>query len=189
MPQKLYFYIYLLDTTFQITIPHFLNDTQLPLSSILNTFGLSFTENLNWQFHISTLAKSASKRLVVPWRLSSFFSSSQHLALYRGLIRPCMEYGSHVWRCSTHTALLNEVESKAFCLINSPSLTPLTDCLDSLSHRCNVAFLSLFYWYFHTGCSFKLANCMPSPLPRLRCTRLSTSSYLYSVHLPNARVN
>ena len=95
-------------------------------SSTLNTFGLSFTKNLNWQFHISTLAKSACKKLGVLWHLRPFLSPSQLLALYRGLIRPCMEYGSHVWEGSILTVLLNRVESKAFRLINS---SPLTDCL------------------------------------------------------------
>ena len=71
-----------------------------------------------------------------------------------------MEYGSHVYGCSTHTALLNWVESKAFRLINSP---PLTDCLDSFSHRRNVASLSIFYFYFHANCSSEHANCMPPP--------------------------
>ena len=47
--------------------PLFSNDTQLPLSSTLNTVSLSFTKNLNWQFHISILAKSASKKLGVLW--------------------------------------------------------------------------------------------------------------------------
>ena len=101
------------------------------------------------------------------------------------LICSCMKYGSHVWRGSTHTALLNWVESKAFHLINSP---PLTDCLDSLSHLCNVASLSLFYCYFHADCSSKLANCMPLSLLRPHYTRLS-NSHPYSVHLSNARVN
>ena len=86
---------------------------------------------------------------------------------------------------STYTALLNRVDSKAFCLINSP---PLTDCLDSLSHRRNVASLSLFYRYFHTDCSSELANSMPLPLPRPRCTRLSIS-HPYSVHFSNAKFN
>ena len=98
-----------------------------------------------------------------------------------------MEYGSHVWGCSTHTALINRMKSKAFHLINSPFLT---DCFDSLSHRRNVAFLSIFYRYSHADCSSELANCMSSPsLLWPRFTRLSTSSHPYSVHLPNARVN
>ena len=67
--------------------------------------------------------------------------------------------------------------------------SPLTDCLDYLSHRCNIASLSLFYRYFHPDCSSELANCMPTHLPRPRCTRFSTSSHPYFVHLSNARVN
>ena len=116
--------------------PLFFNDTQLSPSSTLNILGLSFTKNLNWKFHISSLAKTASMKLGVLCRLRQFFSPYQLLTLYRGLIRPCMEYASHVWGGSTHTALLNRVESKAFRLINS---TPLTDCLQSLKHRRNVA--------------------------------------------------
>ena len=97
-----------------------------------------------------------------------------------------MEYGSHVWGDSTHTVLLNRVKSKVFRLINSP---PLTDSLDFLGHRCNVASLSPFYRYFHADCSCELANCMPLPFPRPHCTRLSTSSHPYSIHLSDARVN
>ena len=78
--------------------PLFFNDTELPLSSKSNTLGLSITKNLNRQFHISTFAKSASKYLGVLWSLRPFFSPSQLIALYRGLIRHCMKYGSHVWR-------------------------------------------------------------------------------------------
>merc|ERR1711980_12464 len=71
-----------------------------------------------------------------------FFSPTQLLALYRGLISPCMEYASHIWGGSTHTSLLNRVESKAFRLINSP---PLTDCLFTsfITSLCIITFLSL----------------------------------------------
>ena len=103
----------------------FFNDTQLPLSSTLNTLSLSFTINLNRQFHISTLAKSASKKLGVLWRMSIVLSLPVACSV-QGPYRPCMEYDYHVWGDSTHTALLNRVESKAFRLINSP----LTDRLD-----------------------------------------------------------
>ena len=88
--------------------------------------------------------------------------------------------------CSIHTTLLTRVECKASRLINSPSLT---DCLDYLSHRCNVASLSLFYRYCHADYSTELANCMPPHLPRPRCIRLSASFLTYSVHLSNATVN
>ena len=84
------------------------------------------------------------------------------------------------------TALLNRVESKAFCLISS---SPLTDCLQRLSHCRSVASVALFYCYFHANCSSDLANCVPPLLPRLRYSRLAFSSHPYSVHLSKARVN
>ena len=87
---------------------------------------------------------------------------------------------------SAHTALLNRVESKAFRLINS---SPLTDCLQPLSHRRSVDSLALFYRYFHANCSSDLSNCVPPLLPRPRCTRFASSSHPYSVYLSNARVN
>ena len=70
-----------------------------------------------------------------------------------------MEYVSHVWGSSTHTALLNRVESKAFRLINS---SPLTDCLQPLSHRRNVASLALFTAIFMvTALLILLTACLP----------------------------
>ena len=110
----------------------------------------------------------------------------QLLTLYRGLICPCMEYNSHVWGSSPHTALLNRVESKAIRLINSPSLT---DSLQPLSLRRNVASLSLFYRYYNGHCSSELLTCILPPLRCVRSTRLATHSHPYAVQLSNARVD
>src|SRR5678816_3858491 len=75
------------------------------------------------QPHITTVAKAASKKLGVLFRLRDFFSSSQLIQLYKGLIRPCMEYCSHIWGGSGFTRLLDRVESKAKRLINCSVLS------------------------------------------------------------------
>ena len=49
-----------------------------------------------------------------------------------GVVRPCMECVSHFWGGSTHTALLEKVQSRAFRLIN---YSALTNSLQSLSTR------------------------------------------------------
>ena len=165
--------------------PLFFNTTQLKPSSNLNLLGLNFSPDLSWKDHITSLAISASKKLGVLRRFSKFFSPRQLLALYRGQIRPCMEYASHVWGSSPHTALLAKVESKAFRLINSPSLT---SSLLPLSLRRNVASLSLFYRYYHKQCSSELSNNMPPPLRRTRDTRQACHSHPYSVQLSSARI-
>ncbi|MPC29407.1 hypothetical protein E2C01_022637 [Portunus trituberculatus] len=79
-----------------------------------------------------------------------------------------------------------KVESKALRRINSP---PLTDCLQSLSHRRNVTSLSIFLRYFQANCSIDLANCIPPLFLRPRCTKLSSSFHPYSAQPSNTRVN
>src|ERR1044072_2965564 len=108
------------------------------------------------------------------------------LALYRGVVRSCMEHASHSWGGSTHTALLEKVESRAFCLINSPALT---NSLQSLSARRIVASLSLYYRYYNRHCSSELSDRIPPPLRRARATRLSTQSHNFSVQLSDPRLN
>ncbi len=64
---------------------------------------------------------------------------------------------------STHAALFDRVELKAIRLISS---LPLPNCFPSLKLHRNVAFLAIFYRYFHPYCSFDLADCMPPLLQR-----------------------
>ncbi len=87
-----------------------------------------------------------------------------------------MEYACHVWGGSTHIALLDRVESKAFRLIRSP---PLTSCLVPLNSRHSVASLSISYRYFHAYCSSDLANHATHPPTASLYTSFFTSSPLY----------
>ena len=135
--------------------------------------------------HIEGLAKSASRKLGVLFRCRSFFSSSELLHLYVGLIRPCMEYCSHVWGGSPYTRLLDRVEAKAFRLIND---VVLTSKLDPLSLRREVASLTIFYKYFHGNCSEEIKSVMPPPLPRPRNTRQASVAHNFCVRLENARI-
>merc|ERR1712121_39298 len=93
-----------------------------PLTSI-NVLGLEINSNLSWRNPIESMAKSASKKLGVLFRCHSFFSSAELLQLYVGLIRPCLEYCSHVWGGSPFTRILDRVEAKAFRLVNDARLT------------------------------------------------------------------
>ncbi|KAL7638512.1 UNVERIFIED_CONTAM: hypothetical protein RMT77_011082 [Armadillidium vulgare] len=97
-----------------------------------------------------------------------------------------MEYASHIWGGSTHTAILEKVESRAFRLINSPALT---NSLQSLSSRQIAASLSLYYRYYNGHCSSELSRHISRPLRRARETRLSAPSHPFSVQLSDPRLN
>ena len=73
--------------------PLFFSDTQLCPSSTLNILSLSFTYNLNWKLHISSLAKTTSKKLSILSCLHQFFSPPQAANSIQGPY-PSM-YGVH----------------------------------------------------------------------------------------------
>ena len=156
-----------------------------PLTSI-NILGLEISTNLSWRNHIESIAKSASRKLGVLFRCRNFFSSAELLQLYVGLIRPCVEYCSHVWGGSPYTRLLDRVEAKAFRLVGDARLT---SSLDSLSLRRSVASLTIFYRIYFGYCSHELRSIIPPPLPRPRSTRQAASSHSFCVRLSNDRLS
>ena len=162
----------------------FENDIIEP-SQTINILGINLSDDLSWKYHIIRLAKSASQKLGILYRCKSYFNSKQLMKLYVTMIRPSLEYCSHIWGGSSSVSLLDRVESKAFRLINDSTLT---SCLDSLSLRRKVASLSLFYRYFNGHCSMELTGCVPPPLLRPRTTRQSVSAHEFSVQLENNRI-
>ena len=125
--------------------PHVLkNSHKLNISSSFTQLGLSVSSNLTWKPHIISIAKHASQKLGFLSRARGYFSPSQLLTIYKSHIRPSLEYCSHVWGGAPKSSLnlLDRVQSKAICLVNNPNLT---NALQSLSHHCLVADLSIFY--------------------------------------------
>ena len=57
--------------------------------------------------------------------------------------------------------------------------------LQSLSHRRDVASLSLFYKYFHGCCSDELKSLIPALKSFKRVTRFSASAHPFTVQLPS----
>ncbi len=157
----------------QYNYPLFFNNTQLSLSLLLNSLGLSCTSKLNKKFHSSSLAKSASARLGVLYRLHLFFSLPNKCLQCTGPLSAFVG--------SMH-AMCGEVQHKdpSFFLVSS--LLPLQS-------RRDVASLSIFYRYCYANCSSALTNCMPPLLPSPRYTRLSSQADSCTVQTPYARVN
>jgi hypothetical protein len=150
----------------------------------LNILGLNFNSDLSWREYILELAKRASQKLNVLFRFRKFFSPYQLKTLYVSSIRPCMEYCCHIWGGSSSCHILDRFQSKAFRLISSPLIDPIP----SLSHRRDVASLSLFYRYYFGHCSLELSNCIPPPLHRPRLTRQAVDSHQYAVALSQNRI-
>ena len=93
-----------------------------------------------------------------------------------------MEYFCHVWACTPicHLELLNTLQKRIYRTVG-PSLPAF---LEPLTHRRNVASLSLFYRYYFGRCSSELAELILFPFSRGRCTRYFDRLHDFSVTIP-----
>lgn len=97
-----------------------------------------------------------------------------------------LEYAPYVWEGSTHTALLNRVESKAFHLISPP---PLTDCLPPFRFRRSVAPFLNSINIFMLPVDLNLPPVCHHPYHDPFAQNFSTIPNLYAAEIHNARNN
>ena len=120
------------------------------------------------------------------WNRNSFFTPLHLLTVYKAQIRPCLEYGSHLWRGASKYSLtsLDTIQKRAIRLIDDSALT---DSLDSLAHRRNVSALFLYSRYYHGRCSDELKSVIPPTACFARSTRFTDSQHSFAVKLEKCR--
>ena len=129
--------------------------------SSFQMLGLTFSSKLDWGSYIICIAKTASKKIGTLIRSMKFLSPEVALYFYKSTIRPCMEYCYDVWADapSCYLELLDKLQ-KRICRIVGPSLAASRE---PLTHRRNVASLSLFNRYYFGRCFSELAQLVPLP--------------------------
>ena len=159
-----------------------MNGVDLPENKHFRLLGLTFSDDFTWNTYIESIAKSAARKVGSLFRSRNFLSPDSILYLYKATIRPCMEYCCHIWAgASTNSLkLLDRIQRRVVSLIG-PNLSLK---LHSLSHRRNVASLSLFYKYHHGHCSDDLKDLTPALKIFNRVTRYSTTAHSMTVQVP-----
>ena len=131
----------------------------LKMCDSLSMLGVFVASDLSRNEHIFSVAKSAARKIGFLFRSNRFFTPLHLLTLNKAhtTIRPCLEYGSHLWRGASKyfLATMDAIQNRAVRLIDDSSLTY---SLDSLADRRNVSALFLFYRYYHGRCSDELKS-------------------------------
>ena len=158
----------------------------LSTKNSIHVLGVTISNNITWDDHITSIAKSAAQKLGFLYRSKRYFSPQQLLTLYKSQVRPGLEYCSHVWGSAPKSTLklLDSVQKRAVRLIGD---TKLTDSLPSLAHRRAVGDLALFYRYFHGKCSSEIKSIMPALASFNRPTRHNQSWHPFAVQLKTQR--
>ena len=150
--------------------------------SSFKMLGLTFSSKLDCGSYIISIAKTPSKKVGALIRSMKFLFPEVALYLYKSNIRSCMEYCCQVWAGapSCYLELLDKLQ-KRICRTLGPSLST---SLEPLTHRGNVASVSLFYRYYFGRCSSELAQLVPLPYSRGKSTRYSDRLHDFSVTIP-----
>ena len=92
----------------------------LEFNDEISMLGVTLGLDLSWNDHITTTAKAEAYKLGLLFRSRCYFTPSSLLALSKAQIRPCLEYGSHLWRgASKHSlATPDAIQKPAFRLID-----------------------------------------------------------------------
>lgn len=145
-------------------------NTRLTNSSKIGILGVDISNSIQFCGHLEEKAKTASKKLGVLSRARRYFTSAHCLQLYKAQIRPHMEYCSHIWAGAPKYQLLplDRIQRRAVRVINDLALT---NRLDSLSLRRDVASLTVFYRIYHGECSEELFGLIPAAEFHHRTTR------------------
>ena len=159
-----------------------MNGKDLPENNSFRLLGLTFSNSLTWNEYVEAIAKSAAQKVGSLYRARAYLTPECILYLYKASIRPCMEYCCHLWAgAPAHLLnLLDKIQNRVSNMIG-PQLSLK---LQPLSHRRDVASLSLFYKYFHGHCSEELASLVPPRKIFTRHTRQAARAHEFTVEEP-----
>ncbi|CAK1592983.1 unnamed protein product [Parnassius mnemosyne] len=135
--------------------------TPLLASASIGILGVDISSDVQFRGHLEEKAKLASKKLGVLSRAGQYFMPAHRLQLYKAQVRPHMEYCSHLWAGAPQCQLLplDRIQRRAARIVDDRALS---DRLDSLALRRDVASLCIFFRIYHGECSEELFGLIPA---------------------------
>ncbi|CAG4992787.1 unnamed protein product [Parnassius apollo] len=130
-----------------VVSPQFQGTPLVDLASI-GILGVDISSDVQFRGHLEEKAKLASKNLGVLSRAGQYFMPAHRLQLYKAQVRPHMEYCSHFWAGAPQYQLhpLDRIQCRAARIVDD---RVLSDRLDSLALRRDVASLCIFFHIYH----------------------------------------
>ena len=93
---------------------------QLPIVSRVKLLGITLQSNLKWDGHVTDIITRANRKLFMIRKLKTAGLTKEELVIvYKGYVRPVMEYATPAWHSSLTIAQSNQLEliQKRICRI------------------------------------------------------------------------
>jgi len=154
----------------------------VPESSEMKLLGVIFDSKLTFASHLRSIAVKARQRLGLLRRAAGLLDPKGRAAVYRGFVRPLMEYAPLVWMgaAPSHLSRLDRVQERAASIIGPDVQLP------SLGTRRLVAGLSYLYKLQTLERPGQLKNiippfAVPPANPRTRAERKAAGGHRYQL--------
>ena len=155
------------------------NGVVVPEEREVKLLGVTFDRQLTFSSHLRTVETRAKQRLRFMAKVAPLLTSHGLITVYKGFVRPTMEYSCLVW-ISGHCARLDRIQHRALKLIGPGTWLP------TLSHRRMVSALCLLYKLCYLPVTHPLKSLLPMPAntrpTSLHPTRLSIRQSLSHPH-------
>lgn len=100
--------------------------------------GVTISSNLKWDRHISNIVRKAGNKLYMLKLLKKFnLSVNDLITIYRGYVRPLLEYAVPAWNAAiteSHVNMLERVQKRALRIILGPKYI----CYDHALELCDL---------------------------------------------------
>ena len=139
-------------------LPYTLHDHPLPITDSAKYLGVTISNDLKWNKHVSNITSKANSTLGILRRNLRLSSHTVKTHAYQALVRPHLEYASAVWDPHTHynTQKLEMVQRRAARYVcnrwHNPSVTGMLNQLEWVplaTRRANTR-LCMMYRVAHT---------------------------------------
>ena len=123
----------------------------------IKLLGVTFDRQLSFRSHLRNVSSKANQRLHFFKKVAPLLNVPGKLAVYKGFVRPTMEYSCLVWMGASDTSLrqLDRVQRRALHLIGPGTYLPRP------AHRRAIASLCYIYKLHYLANSHPLAGMLP----------------------------
>ena len=121
--------------------PVLFDNVEVQEEDTLKLLGVTFDRKLSFRTHLRHVSVRGNQRLYFLRKAARYLDSQSLMKVYRGFVRPILEYSPLVWMgaAPSHLARLDQVQKRAMKIAGSPVL------LQSLAARRYVAGLCYLY--------------------------------------------
>ena len=125
----------------------------------IRLLGVLFDRQLSFRSHLRSIASKANQRMHFFKKVAPLLNVAGKLCLYKGFVRPTMEYSFLTWMGASESSLkqLDRVQHRALRLIGPGAVLP------HLSHRRMVGTLCYMYKLHCIPPSHPVASLLPGP--------------------------